>query len=37
MSQFLENNTEILRGKGTLYFLLNSPMVQKEKTIRIHR
>lgn len=37
MSQFLENNPEILRGKGTLYFRLNSPMVQKEKTICIHR
>lgn len=37
MSLFLENNTEIKRGKGTLYFQLNSPVVQKEKIICIHR
>ena len=37
MSLFLENNTDIKRGKGTVYFQLNSPVVQKEKIIYIHR
>lgn len=37
MSLFLENNTEIKLGKGTLYFQLNSPVVHKEKIMCIQR